>query len=64
VDIALVANAFIWAKVIRVCHPDIRRLSLKGSPRGTITGLRRYGRPSPKHADDNGKEEGDAHHHP
>ena len=41
---------------------DIRRLSLKGSQCGTITGLRRYGTPSPKHAGDERKEEGDDHH--
>ena len=40
----------------------IRRLSLKGSQCGTITDSRRYGTPSPKHAGDERKEEGDDHH--
>ena len=40
----------------------IRRLSLKGSQCGTITGLGGYGTPSPKHAGDERKEEGDDHH--
>src|SRR5262252_4081608 len=38
-------------------------LSLKGSQGSTITDLRRYGRPSPNHAGDDRKEDGDDHTH-
>jgi len=43
-------------------YPSEIILSLKGSQGGTITGLRRYGTPSSKHAGDERKEEGDDHH--